>query len=41
MAKSTDEAREPTMRYLIMNVARAFYDTRTIVILDQLARHEV
>jgi len=29
------------MRSLIMFVARAFYDTRYVVVLDQLAKHEV
>ncbi|KAG8901678.1 hypothetical protein FRB99_005172 [Tulasnella sp. 403] len=38
---AADTERELTMRNLIMYVARAFYDTRFVVVLDQLARHEV
>jgi len=36
-----DRARQRTVKFLIMHVGRAFYDTQFIVVLDQLARHEV
>ncbi|KAG8992049.1 hypothetical protein FRB94_013410 [Tulasnella sp. JGI-2019a] len=41
MSSNDDTTRMHTMRTLIMFVARAFYDTRYVVVLDQLAKHEV
>lgn len=38
---AAEDERHRTMRNLIMFVGRAFYDTRFVVVLDQLARHEV
>lgn len=36
-----NEEEKATLRLLVQHVARAFYDPKFIVVLDQLARHEV
>ncbi|KAG8933682.1 hypothetical protein FRC03_011323 [Tulasnella sp. 419] len=38
---SLDGSRRRTMELLIKHVGRAFYDPKYIIVLDQLARHEV
>lgn len=35
------EEEKATLRLLVQHVSRAFYEPKFIVVMDQLARHEV